>query len=200
MSPRSESGPSSAPSGGAEPAYSPEERAFLLEVAHRAIRQSLARAAASPASSLASPWPRLLEPRGAFTTLHLAGSLRGCVGYILGVKPLVETVAETAVAAAFNDPRFPPVTAEEEPLLRIELSVLSPPQPIGAEAIVPGRHGLIVSAGKRRGLLLPQVAGEYGWDAQTFLAHTCRKAGLPDDAWLRGATVEAFTAEVFGEE
>src|SRR3954453_6963407 len=160
--------------------YSPEERALLLPAARDLP-------------------PRLNEPRGAFTTLHIAGNLRGCVGYIAAVKPLIQTVAETAVAAAFDAPRFPRLSASEAPHLQIEISVLSLPKPIRAEEVVAGRHGLIISQGTRRGLLLPQVADEQHWDAPTFLSQTCIKAGLPPDAWREGATIEAFTAEVFGE-
>ena len=176
--------------------YSPEERAELLRVAHEAIEAALAgrKLELSPTSE------RLLEPRGAFTTLHLEGNLRGCVGYVYPVKPLYRTVAETAAAAAFNDTRFLPVTAEEAPRLKVEISVLSPLAPIAAEDIEAGRHGLVVTLGSRRGLLLPQVAVEFHWDSRTFLQETCHKAGLPPDAWERGAVIEAFTAEVFHDE
>lgn len=109
-------------------------------------------------------------------------------------------MAETARAAAFNDSRFPPVTAEEAPHLEIELSILSPAKPIRADEIEVGRHGLLISWRGRRGLLLPQVPVERSWDRMTFLEQTCRKAGLSPDAWQEGATIEAFTAEVFGEK
>jgi len=181
--------------------YTPEDRALLLGTAHRAIEAALIdkQFVALPETPAHLNAVHLNAPRGAFTTLHLEGKLRGCVGYIAAVKPLLQTVAEAAVSAAFHDPRFPPVTAEEAPHLQIEISVLSLPQPIRPDEIVPGRHGLIVTQGSRRGLLLPQVAPEHGWDALTFLAQTCLKAGLPPDAWKTGATLEAFTAEVFGE-
>jgi AmmeMemoRadiSam system protein A len=100
---------------------------------------------------------------------------------------------------AFDDNRFPPVTIEESLHLEIELSILSPAKPIRAEEVEVGRHGLLVSGHGRRGLLLPQVPVERAWDRKTFLEQTCRKAGLPQDAWQKGATIEAFTAEVFGE-
>ena len=140
------------------------------------------------------------EPRGAFTSLYLRGELRGCVGYVLPVSPVYRAVADTARAAAFEDTRFHPVTLPEAPHLEIELSILSPPQPISAEAIEIGRHGLLISMAGRRGLLLPQVPTEHHWDRTTFLEQTCRKAGLPLDAWQKGATIEAFTAEVFGDK
>jgi AmmeMemoRadiSam system protein A len=109
-------------------------------------------------------------------------------------------VAETARAAAFDDNRFSPVTSEEAPHLEVELSILSPMQPIQPEQVEIGRHGLLISWQGRRGLLLPQVAVEHDWDRTTFLEQTCRKAGLPLDAWQRGATIEGFTADIFGEK
>jgi AmmeMemoRadiSam system protein A len=109
-------------------------------------------------------------------------------------------VAETARAAAFDDNRFSPVTPDEAPHLEIELSILSPPQPIAAGAVEIGRHGLLVSQHGRRGLLLPQVPVEHNWDRATFLEQTCRKAGLPLDAWQKGATLQVFTAEIFGDK
>jgi len=115
------------------------------------------------------------------------------------VTSVYRTVAETARAAAFEDTRFHPVTPEEAPELEVHLSVLSPLRPIAPAQVEVGRHGLLVSMGARRGLLLPQVPVEYGWDRNTFLEQTCRKAGLPLDSWQHGATLEAFTAEVFGD-
>ena len=114
-------------------------------------------------------------------------------------SPLYAAVAETARAAAFEDTRFYPVTLDEARQLAIELSILSVPEPIDPERVEVGRHGLLISMGGRRGLLLPQVPIEHHWNRVTFLEQTCRKAGLTLDAWRRGAAVEAFTAEVFGE-
>jgi AmmeMemoRadiSam system protein A len=176
--------------------YSPEERRQLLKLAHEVIESAFAEREVDTAP----PSEHLAQPRGAFTTLHLGGQLRGCVGYVMAVHPLYRTVAETALAAAFHDTRFLPVTKPEAPRLEIEISVLSPLQPIECDDIEVGRHGLVVTFGSRRGLLLPQVPLEYGWDVKTFLAQTCLKAGLPTDAWERGATLEAFTAEVFGDK
>ena len=175
--------------------YTPDERRFLLKLAHDSIEAALRHEEVD----MTPPADHLAEKRGAFTTLHLNGELRGCVGYVFAVRPLVRTVAETALAAAFSDTRFPPVTPDEAPHLEIEISVLSPLQPIAPEDVELGKHGLVVTLGGRRGLLLPQVPVEYGWDRETFLAETCHKAGLPGDAWQHGATLEAFTAEVFGE-
>jgi AmmeMemoRadiSam system protein A len=137
--------------------------------------------------------------RGGFTTLHLNGKLRGCIGYVVPTHSLYRTVAETARAAAFDDPRFRPITSDEASELKIEISVLSLLQPIRPEEVQIGVHGLVVAYGGRRGLLLPQVPVEWGWDRETFLAQTCLKAGLPPDAWLQGAELQAFTAEVFSD-
>ncbi len=183
------------PPAGVAPEYSPEERRQLLELAHRAIQAALE----DKEIDLTPPSAHLAEPRGAFTTLHLRGQLRGCVGYVVAVHPLYRTVAETALAAAFHDTRFYPVREEEAPELEIEISVLSPLRPIRPSEIEIGRHGLVVGRGSQRGLLLPQVPVEYGWDRETFLEETCHKAGLPGDAWQHGATLEGFTAEVFGD-
>jgi AmmeMemoRadiSam system protein A len=176
--------------------FSQAERTLLLRLAHDAIVSALERREIP----LDPPTDHLAEPRGAFTSLYLRGELRGCVGYVLPVSPVYRAVADTARAAAFEDTRFYPVTLPEARELEIELSILSPPQPIAAEAIEIGRHGLLISMAGHRGLLLPQVPAEHHWDRTTFLEQTCRKAGLPLDAWKNGATIEAFTAEIFGEK
>ncbi len=137
---------------------------------------------------------------GAFVSLHVHGDLRGCIGYPPADRPLGEVVARCAVSAATADRRFPPLTLDELGAAQIEISVLGPIEPVGDVAeIVVGRHGLIVSEGFSKGLLLPQVASERGWDRETFLAHTCLKAGLRRDAWRSGAQIEKFEAEVFAE-
>jgi uncharacterized protein len=156
--------------------FSLEERTLLLRLAHEAIAAGLDQREISPDP----PSAHLAELRGVFTTLYLGGALRGCVGYVLPVSPLYRTVVESARGAAFDDSRFPPVTHVEAGELEVSLSVLSPPRPI-------------------RGLLLPQVPVEHGWDRIAFLEQTCRKAGLPPNAWQTGARLEAFTAEVFGD-
>jgi AmmeMemoRadiSam system protein A len=175
--------------------FTPEERALLLRLAHESILSALERREIS----LTPPSPHLDEPRGAFTTIYFHGNLRGCVGYVFPVASLYRTVAETARAAAFEDTRFSPVSPQEAPELDISLSILSPLRVITPEEVEIGRHGLVVSHGGRRGLLLPQVPVEHQWDRATFMEQTCRKAGLPLDAWRQGATLEAFTAEVFGD-
>jgi AmmeMemoRadiSam system protein A len=147
------------------------------------------------------PYPAALAgPAGAFVTLHRNGQLRGCVGQVESPGPLADTVARAAISAALHDSRFPPVEDHEVSSLDIEISVLSLPEPIAPEAILAGRHGLIVVKVDKRGVLLPQVASERRWSAQRFLEETCAKAGLPRDAWRESSTrVLAFTAEVFSE-
>lgn len=200
--------------------FSPEQRGILLGIAHHAILCALEH---RPFEEAPLSSHELAEPRGVFTTLYLRGDLRGdlpdplrrdphselhlelhrqlrgCVGYALPVAPLYRAVAETARAAAFDDSRFSPVTLEEAPRLEISLSVLSRLFPIHPGAVEVGRHGLLISQGLYRGLLLPQVPVEQNWDRKAFLDQTCRKAGLPLDAWRKDATIEAFTAEVFGD-
>lgn len=167
----------------------------MIGLAHRAIEAALD----GRELDLTAPTEHLGQRRGAFTTLHIEGELRGCVGYVVDAYPLWRTVAETAIAAAFYDTRFYPVTAEEAPRLQVEISVLSPAKPIRPEEVEVGRHGLIISHKGQRGLLLPQVPIEHGWNCEMFLAQTCLKAGLPVSAWQNGAQLEGFTAEVFSE-
>jgi AmmeMemoRadiSam system protein A len=195
MSPPSETSSFRAAETHPQAEYSCEERKLLLETAHEAILSALE----AREISLFTPSPHLSEPRGAFTTLYCQRKLRGCVGYPTALLPLFRTVIETARAAAFDDPRFIPLTIAEVGDLAVSLSVLSPLRPISPEAVEVGRHGLLISHGPRRGLLLPQVPVEHGWDRITFLEQTCRKAGLPLDAWQSGTAIEAFTAEVFGD-
>ena len=175
--------------------FSDDERALLLRLAHESILSALE----GRDLPLDPPTEHLAQPRGAFTTIYLSGELRGCVGYVLPISPVYRAVADTARAAAFEDSRFGPVTLQEARDLEIELSILSPPEPISAEAIEIGRHGLLITMAGHRGLLLPQVPTEHHWDRKTFLEQTCRKAGLPLDAWQKGAAIEAFTAEIFGD-
>jgi AmmeMemoRadiSam system protein A len=144
----------------------------------------------------------LKQPAGAFVTLHLKGELRGCIGRIRALDPLEAVVQEMAVAAAMQDPRFSPLRREEVAEVEIEISVLSPLRKIERiEEIEVGRDGLLVTAGTASGLLLPQVASEQGWDRETFLSHTCWKAGLDMNHWKTGdLLIEAFSAEVFSEQ
>jgi AmmeMemoRadiSam system protein A len=142
------------------------------------------------------------EKSGAFVTIHIKGNLRGCIGYIQGVKPVPETIMEMSISAAFKDPRFTPLTKEEYNDIDIEISLLSPIEEVSdIDEIQVGRDGLIITKGYNRGLLLPQVPLEQGWDRDTFLTHTCYKSGLPGDAWKKeGIKIEKFSAQVFSEK
>jgi AmmeMemoRadiSam system protein A len=175
------------------------DRLRLLQIARDAITAHVNGAGA--AASVAGPASDGLErPGGAFVTIHRHGELRGCIGHVEANQPLLGVVRECAVAACSSDPRFPPVRAAELTGLEIEVSLLGPFEPVAAaEEIEVGRDGLLVEQNGQRGLLLPQVATEWRWDRATFLAQTCHKAGLPRDAWKRGAKVWRFEAEVFGE-
>jgi AmmeMemoRadiSam system protein A len=141
------------------------------------------------------------QKRGCFVSLHTAsGGLRGCIGTFEESRPLWQTIREMATAAATGDPRFQAVTPAELESCLIEISALTPLAPAKPEEIVVGRDGICVGRGYFRGVLLPQVASEYGWDRETFLDHTCMKAGLPADAWRDGSvTIESFRADVFAE-
>ena len=172
------------------------EREELLQIARRAATTWL-REGRIPDESPASD--KLNAPGAAFVTLTQEGQLRGCIGYTEARAPLYRTVQECAVASATEDPRFLPVSPDEIGSVRIEISVLTPLLPIRPDAVDVGVHGLMVRRGGRRGLLLPQVPAEYGWDRETFLAQVCIKAGLPLDAWRTGAELYSFTAEVFAE-
>jgi len=169
----------------------------------RRARTAIARAIGVDAGGDRSPIPDSIPGdllAGVFVTIRINGRLRGCIGYPEPDLPLLTVVERCAVSAALSDPRFPPLNAAEWDEVDLELSVLGPIEPVVdiAEVVV-GRHGLIVESGRRRGLLLPQVAVEWKWDAAEFAAETCIKAGLPSDAWQNGATLFKFEAEVFGD-
>lgn len=174
----------------------PGER-FLLDLARCAVTSAVegTEPATRPACDVSSG-----ELTGAFVTLRRRGQLRGCIGEINSKESLVEVITRCARAAALEDPRFRPVRQDELAEINIEISILSPPRESKAEEVQPGNHGLIVSLGKRRGVLLPQVATERGWGAQRFLEEACVKAGLGREAWkASGVMIETFTAEAFGE-
>jgi AmmeMemoRadiSam system protein A len=183
----------------------------LLDEASRRSLLARARAAVSRvigAERIPHPQPLPgLGPRitgevraGAFVTLRINGTLRGCIGYPEPHLSLADAVERCAVLAAISDPRFPPVTTAEWNMIDLEISVLGPLEAVGnISEIEVGRHGLVVESGLRRGLLLPQVATEWQWDAREFASQTCVKAGLPRDAWQKGARLYRFEAEVFGE-
>jgi AmmeMemoRadiSam system protein A len=175
-----------------------DDRAALLRVAREAVVAEIG-GLPPPRSTSARELPRA---SGVFVTLKRRNELRGCIGTLQCRAGLADEVARTARESATEDPRFPPVSMNEIPELSLEISVLGPLEPIDpaeAGAIVVGRHGLVVEQGIRRGLLLPQVAPEWGWTAEQFLRQTCRKAGLPEDGWQHGARVFRFEADVFGE-
>jgi AmmeMemoRadiSam system protein A len=174
------------------------DKVFLLSLARKTIEAEFTGVEAdleTPSS------PLMGENRGAFVTLKKKGQLRGCIGYIEAVKPLVETIRQMAAAAAFKDWRFPPLEESELDGIEIEISVLSPIMRIDDPSVIEvGKHGIIITRGANRGLLLPQVATEWNWDRETFLRQTCLKAGLPDDAWTKsGTTIEVFSADIFSE-
>jgi AmmeMemoRadiSam system protein A len=174
-----------------------EDRATLIRLGRAAIHAAVHGANPPTAAPVSTA---LSQPSGAFVTLHRRGRLRGCLGQVEPSEPLVETVMRCAVAAAREDPRFAPVRPEELLELEIEISVLSALQAIRLEQIEVGTHGLMVSLGRMRGLLLPQVAVEYHWTRERFFEETCKKAGLARDAWKDPVLrIEAFTAEVFSE-
>jgi AmmeMemoRadiSam system protein A len=175
-----------------------DDHRTLLELARSSIAAHLAN---RRLPELEAPSPPLAEPRGAFVTLRLDGELRGCIGHVVATEPLWCSVRSNAMNAAFHDPRFPQLTVDELPQVRIEISALTPLQEISRpEEITIGRDGLMIEKGPWRGLLLPQVATELGCDAHAFLDATCRKAGLPPGEWRSPeARLLRFSAEVFAE-
>ena len=173
------------------------ERRDLLRLARAAIRCVLDAAASLPHITLT---PSLVEPAAAFVSLHCDGRLRGCVGSVMPENPLHETVAHMARSAAFDDPRFPPLSAAEVPTLDIEISRLSRMVPAQPEDVQLSIHGVCVTRDQHRAVFLPQVATTHQWDRDTLLSELCRKALLPADAWRRpGCSLMVFVAEVFGE-
>lgn len=177
-----------------------KDRQQLLAMARRTVKEHLGAEEAAPglAETIVED---LLEERGAFVTLTRDGRLRGCIGTFRPNGSLWDTVQQMALSAAISDPRFPSVTAPEVELLEFEISALTPLTRIDDIAeIVVGTHGLYITKGFHGGVLLPQVAVEYGWDKTQFLEHTCQKAGLSPDAWKQpDVTIEIFSAEVFSE-
>ncbi len=172
-----------------------EDRRALLGLARMAISVAIIERKVPDVPALHGA---LAVPMGAFVTLERNRRLRGCVGIVENPERLGETVMRAAIGAALHDSRFSPLAAEEIPDLDIEISVLSPLKQTAPDAIVVERHGLMVVSEGRRGLLLPQVAGEHNWTALRFLEETCMKAGLPRDAWKAPATkIFIFTAEIF---
>jgi len=175
-----------------------DEKEFLTEVARKTV---IEHAENGSAPEFTTDNPKLDRKSGAFVSLHEKnGALRGCIGYVEPIKPLLKTVTNMAVACSSRDPRFQPVTPDEFPNLNIEVSVLTPLEEISdAETIRVGEHGLMIKKGQASGLLLPQVPVEFGWDRHRFLEETCRKAGLEPGAWKEpDAKIFVFFAQVFG--
>lgn len=182
-----------------------EEGKLLVTLARQTIETYLRSGKKPPAPEGPA---KLRKPYGVFVTLTKRGELRGCIGHPMPTMPLVEAVIDSAVSSAVGDPRFPPVTFDELPEVQIEVSVLTPPEPIKVKNprdylkhIEIGKHGLIIECAGRAGLLLPQVPIEWGWDVEEFLSQTCMKAGLMPDCWLRkDVRISRFSAQIFTEQ
>jgi hypothetical protein len=184
--------------------FTDDQKRSLVMIARAAVADAAhgrrERTVAVEAGAFRDAFP---DVSGAFVTIKRGGRLRGCIGTLSCQRPLSEEVARVAVSAATEDPRFEPLRPSELDDLDIEVSILGPLEridPFDETSFEIGRHGLVVDQGHRRGLLLPQVATEHGWDRETFLAQTCVKAGLPPDAWRRGAEVYRFSGEAFGSD
>ena len=179
---------------------STDEQKYLLQIAKQSVQTAVEKGKILDCNS--GGYDALAVDRGAFVTLNKSENLRGCIGYTSPVKPLCETVRDVAISAALKDPRFPAVTPGELDELSYEISVLSPfRKVIDLNQIKIGTHGLLIKFGRSEGLLLPQVATDNNWDRETFLASTCRKAGLPMDTWKDPeADIFMFSAFVFGDK
>ena len=184
---------------GSEFALTLQQKKTLLRIARATIEKVTA---GKPCPSFEFDDPLFREERGAFVTIHKNGDLRGCIGYVRAIKPLLETIIEMAEAAALHDPRFHAVQYDEVKELGIEISVLTPLRKIEqVDEIQVGVHGLMLENGFSSGLLLPQVATEYNWDRKTFLEHTCMTAGLDRDTWKdKNTKIYVFSADVFSEK
>jgi AmmeMemoRadiSam system protein A len=176
---------------------SKDQQNFLLDVAHRAITHYLDK---GETPAIETEDVVLREKRGAFVTLKVDDQLRGCIGYPIPHKPLIETIIDCAIAAASQDYRFPSIGSAELDRLSVEISILTLPRAVeDVSEIKIGDHGIIISKGLSKGLLLPQVPVEWDWDLETYLNHGCLKAGLPEDAWKKGAKIEIFSAQIFSD-
>lgn len=178
--------------------YTIEEKKELLKVARTTIESYLKDGSRDyPAIDN----PKFQEKRGVFVTLHKKGDLRGCIGYPLPIKPLIEAVVDNAISSSTEDYRFSPVKLKEMEDIDIEISVLTVPQKVESyEDVVVGRDGIIISQGMNRGLLLPQVPVEQKWNLEEYISYGCMKAGLPTDEWKKGVEIETFQGIVFGEK
>ncbi len=187
-----------------------EEGVFLVRLSRKAVEQLLR--SNERISAPSSTPPSLRRPGASFVTIETFidedhRELRGCIGFVEPVKPLVDSVIDAAIEAAIHDPRFPPMTPGELDLVTFEVSILSVKKPLPSnpeerpKSIIIGKHGLIVEKGIYRGLLLPQVPVEYGWDEETFLAETCVKAGMHPTCWLDpNTTFYSYEARIFREK
>jgi len=174
------------------------DQQILLQIARNAVQSYLQHQKPQLPTLVGGP---LTETHGVFVSLHVGTELRGCIGNIHAASPLYRTVAECAIAAAVGDPRFMPLMLAELPSVEFEISVLSPLEVVhDIREIEVGKHGLLITRKNARGLLLPQVASNYGWGRERFLQETCRKAGLRGDDWREGATIQSFSAVVFSEK
>ena len=174
-----------------------EDQKLLLNLARNAILTTLQRGRKLPPVESLSPILR--EKRGTFVTLWMEGELRGCIGFPYPQKPLVEAIQDAAVGAALQDSRFPMLRLDELARVLVEISVLTPPKPLDPQKVKIGVHGLIVRQGNRSGLLLPQVAMDYGWDREMFLDQDLRESGIACGVWRQKAEVLGFEEQVFGE-
>lgn len=175
-------------------------------IAVRSARTAIEHAVAKRPKATVNLTPVFEEKRGVFVTLTKNGNLRGCIGFPYPVMPLGDAIAHAAQAAALEDPRFPPVIKDELAAISLEVTVLTVPEPLEGEPakrpeqVIVGKHGLIARGMGTSGLLLPQVATEYGWDAKTFLDHTCMKAGLSGRCWTsRNVEILTFEGQIFSE-
>ena len=174
------------------------EQRLLLQIARDSVQSHLLR---EPLRLPQVPSGVLTENHGVFVSIHEYGELRGCIGNVSPVEPLFQTTSECAISASVGDPRFMPLTLGELPEVDFEISVLSLMEEVqDVSEIEVGKHGLLISKGRARGLLLPQVATAYAWDRERFLDETCKKAGLRPGDWKNGATIYGFTAFVFSEK
>jgi uncharacterized protein len=176
------------------------------DMAVRSARAAIEHAVAKRSKSSFNLTPVFDEKRGVFVTLTKKGSLRGCIGFPYPVMPLGEAIVHAAGAAALEDPRFPPITKDELAAISLEVTILTVPEPLEGEPakrpeqVIVGKHGLIVRGMGTSGLLLPQVATEYDWDAKTFLDHTCMKAGLSERCWTsKNVEILTFEGQIFSE-
>lgn len=184
---------------------SDEDGKFLVKLARKAIVTYLTEKKVIEIPKDADP--KLMENMGVFVTLNLKNALRGCIGYPEPVMPLLNAVVDAAISAAIRDPRFNPVTPEELDKIDVEVSVLTKPEEIEVEnpteylqKVVIGEDGLIIESGPYRGLLLPQVATDWGWDEEEFLNNTCMKAGLSSNCWQStDVKIYKFGSQIFNE-